>query len=1047
MSRKLQRKASVLWIVAGWLLACEARAQDEFNLRRFTDGDGLLNSAVRSVTVGSRGTVWLSHDDTSEITQFDGYSFNSFSYPGASLSRIFESQSGQLWAADKEGILVHSGVKWRRYPQPDIQLEHRRNPRRVTHPLSLIPLELNRALILLSNRLTLFDAKENRLTLLKPVTETGLEVFHDMIALADDTVLVTGENGVIRSRQAAKDLKQNSEWLPIPNPPGLRQFRRPKINRDGSVTMVAVGDDNARHIADWDGQRWRTRTIGRHKIRDAWKQSGTGWWGQSYNSIYRIDEDWIGSVDHNQVSAGLFMDVAILAPDTFLVASTEGLLRHAPRCWQKPENIDASTPTHAILEDGKGRLWFLASDGLRLRQETGWRRFPWPKETELLFRATDMIVELDNGKLLIGNRDVPLCFDPESENFVSFEPAGGGQILRLLGQNKKRQPIVWWQAESREPTPGSIGIVSDQSIQPYRPLVGLPIDPERLLFVFETNSGETWFCDQVGLATIENQAIRRYGFSHGLPPESATCLFELNNGLIWVGIGSQLYEYDNKQWKKIYAAQDRINRISQTADGNIWVASNQGLHCYRDDSWITLDSRDGLAANAVYSMSEDTRGRFWTATSHGINRYRPEADIDPPRSQIILRNDPDSSASRQAMFEARDKWNFTSRDRLLFSWRLDQGSWSPYSVKNTLILDNLAAGQHRLEVRAMDRNWNEEPVASVQVFRWVVPWHQDPRLLVISLAGFSIIALLAGLAINRHIRLTRSYAEVEKIVRVRTAELEAANRELLHSQKMRALGAISAGIAHDFNGILSVVRGSAQIIEANMTDRKKVLIRLQRIRLVVDQGASVIRAMLGMAQQEEKQTVETKIIDVVQTTIQIMGDRLPKNITIENHTAPELESIEINPDLLQQILSNLLTNAAEAMANAGTITVESGQANRPPETLVLKPGTARSYQYVAVKDTGCGIIPEALPRIFEPFFSYKSLSSRRGTGLGLFMIYQMAIELNAGLAVDSTVGKGSRFTVYLPVGSFGKRTIPKLPETSPVSPTKTAEPIESDPSR
>src|SRR5205814_9461186 len=81
--------------------------------------------------------------------------------------------------------------------------------------------------------------------------------------------------------------------------------------------------------------------------------------------------------------------------------------------------------------------------------------------------------------------------------------------------------------------------------------------------------------------------------------------------------------------------------------------------------------------------------------------------------------------------------------------------------------------------------------------------------------------LLASLAVNRDLRLLRSYAEVEKIVAQRTQELERANRELLHSQKMRALGALAAGIAHDFNSILSIIRGAAQIIETTSRIGKK----------------------------------------------------------------------------------------------------------------------------------------------------------------------------------------------------------------------------------
>src|SRR4029077_3708278 len=120
-----------------------------------------------------------------------------------------------------------------------------------------------------------------------------------------------------------------------------------------------------------------------------------------------------------------------------------------------------------------------------------------------------------------------------------------------------------------------------------------------------------------------------------------------------------------------------------------------------------------------------------------------------------------------------------------------------------------------------------------------------PRLLSIGVLGLMVAAVLTGVAINRHRRLVRGYAEVENIVAQRTKELERANQELLHSQKMKALGTLAAGIAHDFNSILSVIKGSVQIIEANLDDKEKIRTRANRIKTMVEQGSGIVKAMLG----------------------------------------------------------------------------------------------------------------------------------------------------------------------------------------------------------
>src|SRR5205085_3361875 len=103
-------------------------------------------------------------------------------------------------------------------------------------------------------------------------------------------------------------------------------------------------------------------------------------------------------------------------------------------------------------------------------------------------------------------------------------------------------------------------------------------------------------------------------------------------------------------------------------------------------------------------------------------------------------------------------------------------------------------------------------------------------------------------------QLLLSYAEVEKKVAQRTRELELANRELLHSQKMNALGALAAGIAHDFNNILSIVKGSAQIIEENLENPHKIRTRVDRIKTVVEQGAGIVKAMLGFSRESGQES-------------------------------------------------------------------------------------------------------------------------------------------------------------------------------------------------
>ena len=191
----------------------------------------------------------------------------------------------------------------------------------------------------------------------------------------------------------------------------------------------------------------------------------------------------------------------------------------------------------------------------------------------------------------------------------------------------------------------------------------------------------------------------------------------------------------------------------------------------------------------------------------------------------------------------------------------------------------------------------------------------------------------AALAFNRHRTLVRSYAEVEAKVALRTRQLELANQELFHSQKMNALGTLAAGIAHDFNNILSIIKGSAQIIESNLDNPEKIATRTDRIKTVVEQGAGIVKAMLGFSRTSDHQLAMCDINAVVHETIKLLGDRFLREVEVQFKPTPALPDVPASKDFVQQILLNFIFNAAEAMtkerhvilsAQLGPVAAEGG---------------------------------------------------------------------------------------------------------------------------
>ena len=233
----------------------------------------------------------------------------------------------------------------------------------------------------------------------------------------------------------------------------------------------------------------------------------------------------------------------------------------------------------------------------------------------------------------------------------------------------------------------------------------------------------------------------------------------------------------------------------------------------------------------------------------------------------------------------------------------------------------------------MDRNCNIDPTPARLEFVVVLPWYKESRLVLIACAGLAVALFFAGLAFNRHRQLLRSYAEVEQKVAQRTRELEIANRQLLHSQKMNALGTLAAGIAHDFNNILSIVKGSAQIIEDNLDNPQKVRTRVDRIKTVVEQGAGIVKAMLGFSRDSGDQPALCDLNAVLDDTVKLLGDRFLREVQLTLERAPDLPEVPCSKDLVQQVLLNFIFNAAESMTNRKQIilaTRQTGQAAREP---------------------------------------------------------------------------------------------------------------------
>jgi signal transduction histidine kinase len=916
----------------------------------------------------------------------------------------------------------------------------------------LCPVRQDLAIIMLPEQLIQFTS-ENRLrhrtSILRSASQTSLGRFLSMVPARDGGLWIGGVRGVAKVQGPVRALTPDNEWhdyLP-PEALGASHFREVQEDDQGNLTALAQSSSSRDQtlLMSFDGQTWAINKRLNEKVLHAWHSAGRRFQAMLQNSLLEWADSGSEIVENTEISARQYHDVAIEPGGIFWLATSDGLFRYSPLIWEAPTFArDLHRIVSCVSGDQAGRLWFISSNALHVVQEDQAFEYPFPAAFSWALQSASGIYPLKSGAVAIESGRQLFQFDPQNGAFRQLQSAGIAEI-KALGFFREGVIAVEIAASesSTNVTSARLEVFDGDKFAPLSlPGAEQALSPGLSRF-FVAQNRDVWVGGQFGVACLHNKEWRMFSSKESSAPNTALAFIELPDSKIWCATPDRIWEFDGKNWATVRRGFDKINALMQTRDGSVWVASNGGLHRFFQQAWADHGTEEGLPGTSVRGLWEDQNDRLWAATSLGLSRYHPKADPDAPRTMIEPLGAGETNIPENATltisFSGRDKWDLTPRSRLLFSHRLDGREWSDYQDIHSVSFSDLAAGKHFFQVRSMDRNFNVDPKPARLEFSVVLPWYRERRLVLIASTGMAVAMFFAVLAFNRHRHLVRSYAEVEQKVEQRTKELEIASRELLHSQKMNALGTLSAGIAHDFNNILSIVKGSAQIIEENLGNPEKVRTRVERIKTVVEQGAGIVKAMLGFSRESDQQPEPCDLNAAVEDTIKLLGDRFLREAQVTFKPAHDLPAVSCSKGFIQQILLNFIFNAAESMTRSRLITIATGRSGELPHDLVLVPARAVSYVWVSVKDAGSGILPGNISRIFEPFFTTKAMSDRRGTGLGLSMVYELAKKMEAGLAVHSVVGEGSTFTLILPVVAQVPNGVTS-PSTSTVENKSTLEP-------
>jgi two-component system cell cycle sensor histidine kinase/response regulator CckA len=256
--------------------------------------------------------------------------------------------------------------------------------------------------------------------------------------------------------------------------------------------------------------------------------------------------------------------------------------------------------------------------------------------------------------------------------------------------------------------------------------------------------------------------------------------------------------------------------------------------------------------------------------------------------------------------------------------------------------------------------------------------------------------------------------------------LQESQELIMRQERLAAVGQLAAGLAHEFNNILTIIQGHASLLLDNPALDEDAIKSVTHISDGVERTAKLIKQMLAFSRKQVMQRRVLQLQETMGSISEMLGQLLGEHVILRVEMAPRLPPILADPEMLQQIIVNLVVNARDAMSSGGQLTIRASEVNFTPADLAGKPDRrAGHFVQLSVSDTGSGMDTTVINHLFEPFFTTKDIG--KGSGLGLATVYGMVNQHEGWIEVESKIGQGATFNIYF------KATEP-LPEKAPEPP-------------
>ena len=520
--------------------------------------------------------------------------------------------------------------------------------------------------------------------------------------------------------------------------------------------------------------------------------------------------------------------------------------------------------------------------------------------------------------------------------------------------------------------------------------------------------------------------------------------FDSDNNM-WIGTdGGGVFKYDGEKMEH-FDVEDGLAH-SETYDvyvddnDKVWVSTfGAGVAFYDGEVWGSIDTRDGLIGNTIQTIASISDKKYFFGSYRGISQYTPTSNaglvnistVTTPTNKYSIGNRNTEEVSTQTDYRIRFSFNAanynTIQEKQKYRYRIigNNEEWSKPFTGNEMDWIPENSGDYEFQVQAIDRDLNYSPPKGVK-FSVILPWYLNPSTSIPFWGFIGLLLYLSGFTTNKYLKQRQLSAKLREESQRKDREarerLEEKNSELLDSQKAaeaanEAKSTFLANMSHELRTPLNAIIGYSEMLIEDAEDENEDFIPdLDKINSSGKHLLGLINDILDLSKVESGKMelyIEEfdlkKVIEEIEATIKPLVEKNSNTVVVEYNT--DVNAMNADITKIRQILLNLLSNASK-FTKEGQITIKVEDSKSIDDAIDF-----------VVTDTGIGMTQAQVDKVFQPFTQADEKTTRKfgGTGLGLTITKMFSEMMGGAIGLESEEGKGTTFTVTIPVKVVEKK--------------------------